>query len=65
MASHRYSVGQSLFFSGRRMGHQVSAISCTIVRLMPAEGGENQYRIKCTFENTERIVREHQLSLTE
>jgi hypothetical protein len=32
------------------------------VRLLPLEGGELQYRIKCTYDNVERIVKESQLS---
>ena len=32
-----------------------------VVRLLPAEGGELQYRIKSPLERTERVVAEDQL----
>jgi hypothetical protein len=32
------------------------------MRLLPAEGGEFQYRIKSALEKTERVVTEDQLS---
>jgi hypothetical protein len=62
MASHQFKVGQSLVYSPRRIGNQGGNQSCKVVRLLPAEGGEFQYRIKCTHDNVERIARENQLS---
>lgn len=62
MASHKFKVGQSLIFSLRRIGNHGGTQACKVVRLMPAEGGEAQYRIKCTSDNVERIVREGQLT---
>ncbi|MDR3436252.1 hypothetical protein [Telmatospirillum sp.] len=59
---HKFKVGQTLRFvpgafeSGSRPGNY------TIVRLLPPEGGENQYRIKNSLDGHERVVREHQLS---
>ena len=34
----------------------------TIVRVLPAEGGEYHYRIKSVYEPYERIARESELS---
>jgi hypothetical protein len=59
---HKYKVGQTLRFvpgifeSGSRPGDY------TVVRLLPPEGGENQYRIKSSTDGHERVVREHQLA---
>ena len=61
MASHKFKVGQSLVFSPRRLGHQEGNQSCEIVRCLPLESGEFQYRIKCGYDNVERIARESQL----
>ena len=61
MASHKYKVGQTLLFSPRRIGNPSGTLSCQVTRLMPAEDGECQYRIKCTYENMERIAKESQL----
>ena len=61
MASHKFKVGQSLVFSPRRIGHRAGNLSCKVVSLMPVEDGECQYRIKCTYDNVERIAKESQL----
>ena len=61
MALHKFKVGQSLVFSPRRIGNRDGSHACKVVQLMPVEDGEYQYRIKCTYENSERIVKESQL----
>ncbi len=38
-------------------------MSCKVLRLLPAEDGQFQYRIKCTNENIERVVKEYALSV--
>ena len=61
MATHRFKVGQTLVFSPRRIGNPTANKSCEVVRLMPVEGGEFQYRIKCAYDKTERVAKESQL----
>lgn len=61
MSEHIFKVGQGLRFRPRRMSYAVDASACKIIRLLPAESDEPQYRIKCTFENFERVVRESEL----
>jgi hypothetical protein len=61
MATHKFKVDQTLMFSPRRIGYPQGDQSCKVVRLMPIEGGEFQYRIKCNYDNVERIVKESQL----
>jgi hypothetical protein len=43
------------------MGSGEGAAYCKVVRLLPPEDGEPQYRIKCTNENVERVVKEFAL----
>ncbi len=62
MALHKFKVGQSLVFSSRRIGNQIGNRSCEVVRLMPVENGECQYRIRCTSDNVERVAKESQLT---
>ncbi|MGI9523419.1 MAG: hypothetical protein ACR2PG_17445 [Hyphomicrobiaceae bacterium] len=62
MMLHRFKVGQSLVFAPRRIGHPGGNQLCKVVRLMPVEEGECHYRIKCTYENVERVAKESQLS---
>jgi hypothetical protein len=62
---HKYKIGQSLKFAPRRMGSVEGALYCKVIRLLPLEDGEPQYRIKCANENVERVVKEYALSRRE
>jgi hypothetical protein len=59
--SHKYKVGETVDFMPGRMGFPAGKRACTIVRLLPTEGGKHLYRIKCTTEVYERVVPEVQL----
>lgn len=61
MPMHKFKVDQALMFSPRRIGNPLGDQSCKVLRLLPIEGGEFQYRIKCNFDNAERVVKESQL----
>ncbi|MDX2158823.1 MAG: hypothetical protein SFW09_20160 [Hyphomicrobiaceae bacterium] len=61
MAIHKYRIGQQLNYKPPRSAG-VRASACKIVRLLPAEDGEPQYRIKCTNEPVERVVKENALT---
>jgi hypothetical protein len=63
MSAHKFKIGQGLSFVPRR----ITALGpvnnpCKVIRLLPAEADEPQYRIKCMNENFERVVREGELS---
>jgi hypothetical protein len=63
MAKHEFQVGQTVFYAPRRIGHPVGRTSCKIVRLLPSEnGGELQYRIRCTLDAYDRIAPQSHLS---
>jgi hypothetical protein len=62
MTAHKFKVGQVLEFSPGRMGFPASTRACKILRLLPPQDGELQYRIKCTAENFERVAKESTLS---
>jgi hypothetical protein len=62
MLSHKYKVGETVDFKPGRMGFPAANRACTIVRLLPVEGGIHLYRIKCAAEAFERVVREVQLA---
>lgn len=59
--AHTYKVGQLVDFTPGRTGMPASAQKYEIVKQMPPEGGENQYRIKCKSETFERVARESEL----
>jgi hypothetical protein len=58
---HKFEIGQGLNFTPRRTTYGLSRSACEVVRLLPNEGDEPQYRIKCSNENFERVVRESEL----
>ena len=62
MSEHKFKIGQSLHFTPRQTTLVRMGNSCKVVRLMPSETDEPQYRIKCANENFERVVREGELS---
>ena len=62
IASHRFKVGETVEYKPGRMGFPAASRECTIVRLLPIEGGNFQYRIKCSTEAFERVVTEAQLA---
>jgi hypothetical protein len=62
MAVHKFKVGQSVRFTPRKLALPAGAQAYTIVRVLPAEGGEYQYRIKSVYEPFERIAVESELS---
>lgn len=36
--------------------------ACQVIRLLPADSGENLYRVKCASEPFERMARESELT---
>lgn len=62
MATHRYKAGQDVYFSPPRGALQVASQRFKILRTLPVEGGEVQYRIKSAAENFERVAKESELS---
>ena len=63
MDSHRYRVGQSVHYSSNMLRHFAAAGSFRIVKLLPPEGDEQQYRIKSPTEPHERVAKESQLDV--
>ena len=61
MHAHKFKVGQSLVFSPARYEYQQVAGLFEVMRLLPSEGAEPQYRVKETGSGQERVARESQL----
>lgn len=62
MPGHKFKVGQTLQFSPNMFESSARKGSYTVVRLLPADNGFNQYRIKSSLDGHERVVSEHQLT---
>jgi hypothetical protein len=62
---HKFRLGQSVYFASRPVGHMIRNSTYEVVRLLPSDGSDYQYRIKNRSEAFERVVRESQLEYTQ
>jgi hypothetical protein len=62
VANHKFKVGQLVNFAPSRSGMPASGRQYEVVRLLPPESGELQYRVKCKGDTFERVARESELS---
>ena len=58
--AHKFSIGQSVYLSGL-LARSAAGGSYRIVKLLPPEAGDYQYRIKNVAEAYERVAKESQL----
>lgn len=58
---HKYEVGQTVLFTPAMGGRSAGTGAYRIVRLLPPEGDDFQYRIKSLSEVYERVAKESQL----
>ena len=61
LRGHKFSVGQSVYFTAGPMGRSGGSGVFKIVKLLPSEGDDYQYRIKSPGEAFERVAKESQL----
>lgn len=58
---HKYQVGEVVYFTSPSFGRAAASGSYTVVKLLPTEGDDHQYRIKSSGEAFERVAKESQL----
>ena len=61
MEPHKFTVGQTVELLHKRETHLKPLGLFEIVRLMPTEHGQRQYRIKCLADGHERVALEAEL----
>ena len=61
LKTHKYSIGQSVRYTAGPFGRFGASGAFKVVKLLPLEGDEHQYRIKSTAEAFERVAKESQL----
>ncbi len=64
MKEHKYQIGQTVYFASRPTGHMAVNSTYQVVRLLPSDGADYQYRIKNASEAFERVARESQLEFS-
>jgi hypothetical protein len=63
LRSHKFSVGQTVFYTSSPISRPGASGSYKVVRLLPSDGEDYQYRIKHAGEAFERVAKESQLEL--
>jgi hypothetical protein len=61
LKGHKYLVGQTVQYTAGAFGRSGASGSFRIVKLLPSEGDDYQYRIKSVGEPYERVAKESQL----
>ena len=58
---HKYHVGETVYYTSPTFGRAAATGTYTVVKLLPSEGDDHQYRIKSSGEAFERVAKESQL----
>ena len=61
LKEHKFQIGETVYFTSRPIGHMAANSTYQVVRLLPSDGADYQYRIKNPNEAFERVARESQL----
>jgi hypothetical protein len=63
LRSHKFRVGQTVSYTSSPISRPGASGSYQVVRLLPSDGDDYQYRIKNPGEAFERVAKESQLEL--
>jgi hypothetical protein len=61
LKEHKFDIGQTVYFTSRPIGQMAMNGTYRIVKLLPSDGDDYQYRIKSASEAFERVAKERQL----
>ena len=59
---HKYSVGATVYFTASNVSRPAASGTYEVIRQLPTEGDDCQYRIKSSTEAFERVAKESQLA---
>jgi hypothetical protein len=59
--THKYKVGETVYFTASNVSRPAASGTYEVIRLLPTDGDDCQYRIKSTTEAFERVAKESQL----
>ena len=63
LRAHKYRVGQTVSYTSSPISRPGASGSYQVVRLLPSDGDDYQYRIKNPGEAFERVAKESQLEV--
>ncbi len=61
LKEHKFHIGQTVYFTSRPIGQMAANGTYQVVKLLPSDGDDYQYRIKSADEAFERVAKESQL----
>ena len=61
---HRYAVGETVYFTASNVARPAASGTYEVIRLLPTDGDDCQYRIKNSTEAFERVAKESQLDMS-
>jgi hypothetical protein len=61
---HKYPVGATVYFTASNVARPAATGTYEVIRLLPTEGDDCQYRIKSSTEAFERVAKESQLDFS-
>ena len=60
---HKFGVGETVYFTPSSVARPAASGTYEVIRLLPTDGDDCQYRIKSSTEAFERVARESQLAV--
>ncbi|WP_420133763.1 hypothetical protein [Rhodopseudomonas sp.] len=60
---HKFVVGENVYFTASNVARPAAGGIYEIIRLLPTDGADCQYRIKSSSEAFERVAKESQLTV--
>jgi hypothetical protein len=61
---HKYAVGETVYFTASNVARPAASGTYEVIRLLPTDGDDCQYRIKNSTEAFERVAKESQLDIS-
>ena len=61
---HKFTVGETVYFTASNVARPAATGTYEVIRLLPTDGDDCQYRIKSSTEAFERVARESQLDIS-
>jgi hypothetical protein len=60
---HKFVVGETVYFTASNVARPAASGTYEVIRLLPTDGDDCQYRIKSSTEAFERVAKESQLDV--
>jgi predicted RNA-binding protein with PUA-like domain len=61
---HKYIVGETVYFTASNVARPAASGTYEVIKLLPTDGDDCQYRIKSSTEAFERVAKESQLDVS-